>query len=96
MTDREMIEARCAQEGMTIAGWKVTEDGDTAVLGRWSVATDEYEDDGLYLDDVGELTACVVGSEKFNNQRVCFAFTPEGYDTSDEVRDLTALEPDDG
>lgn len=93
MTDKEMIEARCQSEGLTIKEWTETDDGDTAKLGRWVVATDEFDGDGLYHDDEGDLTACVVGSEEFHNRRVHFSFTADGYDTGNEVRVLAALEP---
>lgn len=92
MTNREMIEERCKREGLTIQGWSETEDGDTASPGRFLVVTPEYEDDGLYEGDSGELAACVVGAEKFGNRRVCFTFSPEGYDSGEEVHDLSVLD----
>lgn len=93
MTDREMIEARCKQEGLTIQTWRDTEDGETALLGRFAVTSNDYEDDGLYESDKGEVSACVVGAEQYNNRRVSFSFTPEGYDSGNEVRDLFVLDP---
>lgn len=95
MTDREMIESRCGQEGLSIRGWSVTEDGDTASLGRFTVTTADFDDDGLYEGDTGELTACIAGSDKYHNRRVVFSFTAEGYDEGNEVRELYALDPAD-
>lgn len=91
-----MIESRCASEGLTIKGWSETEDGDTAALGRFTVTTPDYDGDGLYEGDVGELTANVVGSVKYANRRVAFEFTPDGYDGGVDVPDLTALDWADG
>lgn len=91
MTDREMIEARCNSEGLTITGWSDTDDGETAALGRWTVLTNDYEDEGFYEGDNGDLTACVVGAEEYNNRRVAFTFTPDGMDSGLEIRDLAIL-----
>lgn len=93
MTNREMIEERCRREGLTIKSWKDTDDGETAVLGAFLVSTPDFDDDGLYEGDAGELTAVVVGAEQYGNRRVCFSFTPEGYDGGNEVRELSALDP---
>lgn len=90
-----MIEQRCEREGLAIKSWETTDDGETAVLGRFVVATGEYDDDGLYEGDEGVLTACVVGAEQYGNQRVLFSFTADGYDGGNDVRDLSALEPAD-
>lgn len=96
MTDRELIEARCSREGLTIQGWdEESENGLTAKLGRYTVVSPGHEDDGLYEGDDGELTACVVGAAQYNNQRVNFSFTAEGYDEGNDVRDLLVLEPAD-
>jgi hypothetical protein len=92
--ERKMIEEACKREGLTIQGWDPDhENGLTAKLGRYTVTTPDYDDDGLYEGDEGNLTACVVGSEQYNNQRVEFTFIPEDYDSGPEVSDLTALEP---
>lgn len=93
MTNKVMIDARCAQEGLSIQGWTETEDGDTALLGRFTVISNDYEDDGIFDGDVGELTACVVEAEKYNNRRVCFSFTADGYGEGNEIHDLYALDP---
>lgn len=93
MTDKEMIEARAEQDGLAIRGWdEAHENGLTAKLGTYRVTTDDYEDDGLYSGDEGELTACIVGAEQYGNRRVSFSFTMEGYDEGNEVRDLYALD----
>lgn len=89
---RKLIEARCQREGLTIRGWETTEDGETAKLGRYVVVTGSFEDHGLYQDDVGELSACVVGSVEFGNQRVHFSLTADGYDEGNEVQELSAVE----
>lgn len=93
MTDRERIEQRVEREGLSVRAWTVTDDGDTARLGRFTVATDEAEDEGLYYGDAGELSACVVGAAEYRNQRVSFTFTPDGFDVGLEIEDLAALEP---
>lgn len=92
MNNREMIEARCEQQGLRILSWSDTEDGETALLGKFVVTTDEEEDYGLYVDDEGILTACVVGAEQYGNRRVCFSFITEGRDCGEEVHDLSALD----
>lgn len=94
MTDKEMIEARCQQEGLTIQGWdEEHENGLTAKLGRYTVTTDDYEEAGFYIDDEGDLSACVVGSEQFGNRRVSFAFTPDEMDMGNDVSELSILDP---
>ncbi len=96
MTNREMIEACCQQEGYSIKSWIDDEDdGETAVLGRFEVNTADYDNDGLYNGDAGELRACVVGAEQYGNRRVCFSFKPDESDGGVEVRDLFALDPED-
>lgn len=96
MTDKEMIEQRCQKEGLPIQGWdEENENGLTAKLGSFTVVTDDYADDGLYIDDEGTLEACVVGAEEYHNRRVSFSFKTEGMDSSNEVRDLLALDPTD-
>lgn len=92
MTDKEMIEAACARQGFKILSWTNTTDGDTAVLGGFTVGIED-ESDGLYEGDEGDLAACVVGAEKYGNRRVCFTFCPEGHDEGQEVRDLSCLDP---
>lgn len=91
-TDQELIEARCKQEGLTITGWAETDDGETALLGRYLVSTPDYDADGLYEGDEGVLSACVVGSTQYGNRGVSFSFTPEGYDGGVDVSDLWALD----
>jgi hypothetical protein len=94
MEDRERIEAHCSQHGLKIDGWKEDdENGLTAQLGRWEVVTDEYDDDGLYAGDEGNLTASVVGGAKYGNQRVHVGFTPDESDGAIEVHDISALDP---
>jgi len=94
MEDRERIEAHCATEGLKIVGWRDDAvDGVTALLGRWVVITDDYEDQGLYLEDEGELSAVVVGAAEYHNQRVHIGFKPDGTDAADEVPDMSALDP---
>lgn len=92
MTNREMIEAACKRHDLKILEWATTEDGLTAKLGRFLVVHDEYEDDGLLVDDEGELVAEVVGAEEFNNRRVAFTFTADDFDGGLEVPDLDILE----
>lgn len=92
MTEREMIEDACKRQDFTIQEWdEEHENGLTAKLGRYTVVTPDYEDDGLYEGDEGELTACVVGAEQYHNQRVSFSFIPDGCDAGPDVRDLLAL-----
>lgn len=94
MTDREMIEKRCESEGLTIQGWdEQHENGLTANLGTYLVTTSDFEDDGLYEGDEGELSACVVGAAQYHNQRVSFSFMADGMDSGNEVRELYALDP---
>lgn len=93
MDNKEMIEARCQREGLTIQAWdEEHENGLTAKLGRYTVVTPDYEDDGLYEGDEGELEACVVGAVQYGNQRVSFSFIPDGCDGGPEVRSLYAVE----
>lgn len=94
MDVKERIEQAAAAQGLTIQSWKDDpDDGPTAVFGRYKVITDEYEDNGLYLDDEGELTATVVGAAQYHNERVHFGFTADDVEGAEEVRDLTALDP---
>jgi len=94
VTEREMIERACKEHGLTIQGWdEEHENGLTAKLGQYMVTTPDYEEDGLYEGDEGELTACVVGAAKYHNQRVSFSFIGEGMDSGNEVSDLFALDP---
>lgn len=94
MNNKEMIEARCKQEGLTINSWdEEHENGLTAKLGRFVVTTDDDEDYGLYSGDEGELEACVVGSEQYNNRRISFSFVPDGLDGGTEVHYLYVLDP---
>lgn len=92
MTNREMIEKRVEQKGYAIQEWRETEDGDTAILGRYVVVSEDEEDYGIYLNDEGELAAVVVGSDEYRNRRVQFHFTADGFDSPNEVHDLSALE----
>lgn len=93
MTDRERIEEACNTQMLGIAGWdEDNDDGITAKLGRWVVVTPEYDDDGQYEGDVGELTACKVGAEKYGNERVVFSFTPDGTDGGIVIVDFSALD----
>lgn len=93
MTAKEMIEERCKKEGLTITGWSMTDDGESANLGRWAVTSNEDEDYCLYEGDEGELSACVVGAEQYHNRRVCFSFIAEGMDEGNEVHSLSMLDP---
>lgn len=86
-----MIEKKLETVGYHAEAWKDTDDGPTAVLGRFKVI-EENEDQGLYMDDEGEVTACVVGAPQYGNERVHFTFTPEGYDSGTEA-DLFSLDP---
>jgi hypothetical protein len=92
--NRTDIERAAASNGFKVAEWRDTDDGDTAVMeGSFVVVNDEYEDDGLYSGDEGELSACIVGAPQFFNERISWTFITEGYDEGNEVRDLTVLEP---
>lgn len=94
MTDKEMIEERLQSEGLTAQSWvEDTENGLTAKLGRYQVVNDDEEDYGLYAGDEGELSACVVGSAQYGNQRVSFSFTLDDNDEGSEVHSLSVLEP---
>lgn len=92
---REMIEEACRGWGFTIDDWGKDEDDRVeATLGRWHTIEDD-EEAGLFADDDGVLTASVVGGLEYNNERVSFAFTPDGMDSGMEVRSPDMLEPAD-
>ena len=92
MTDKERIEEFAKHNGFTVLDWREDpDDGLIGVLGRFRVI-EEDEDRGLYADDEGELSACVVGAEKYGNQRVALSFTADGYDAGNDVRDPSLLE----
>ncbi len=94
MDDKTRIEQAISSFGFVADAWFTDEDGKlTAALGTWMVRDDTYEDVGLYAEDVGELTAVVVGAEKYGNQRVMFNFVTEDNDEGNEVRDPLILEP---
>lgn len=93
MDEKALIEAAAARHGITILGWDQGEDGLEAQLGRYVVLNNDYEEDGLYENDEGDLTACVVGAEEHHNQRVSFALRLPDYDSSNEVKDLDVLDP---
>ena len=93
MTEREMIEAAVNGQGFSVKSWvEDPDDGITGVLGRFQVI-DEDEDRGIYDGDEGEVRACVVGSEKYRNQRVYFSFMTDGTDVGNELVDFSLVDP---
>jgi hypothetical protein len=92
MTEQDMIARYAESHGFTVRGWRDDEEnGLTAELGRFRVIEDD-EDRGLYVDDEGRLEACVVGAAEYGNQRVALSFTPDGYDSGNDVYDASVLE----
>lgn len=90
--DCKMIRDAARRHGFEVAEFYEHEDnGLTGKLGRFRVIEGD-DDRGLYEGDEGELEACIVGAVKHNNQRVSFGFTPDGYDSADEVWDFDLLE----
>jgi hypothetical protein len=86
VTNHELIEQECERQMLLVESWdEEHENGVTAILGRWRVYHDEYADQGFYVDDEGVLSACVVGSEQYGNQRVSLSFMPSGMDGGVEV-----------
>jgi hypothetical protein len=78
---------------LVAAEWRDGEDGREAVLKyRWGVI-EEDEDEGLLEGDEGTVTASVVGSPKYGNERVWFGFTADGLDSPVECRPLENVDP---
>lgn len=88
-----MIEKHCAQNGYTVRDWVTEDERPEAVLGRYEVVSDDYEDEGIYLGDTGTVTVAVVGAPEYHNQRVILTFTADGVDGGEEINDLSALDP---
>jgi hypothetical protein len=82
---KTLIQARLDREGYAAKEWREGEDGLEAVIGRFVIVEDD-EDRGLYSGDEGPLTACIVGSPEYHNERILFAITPEGQSGALEVR----------
>src|SRR4051812_30868100 len=89
--DRDMIQEHAESRGLTVREWTTTLDGETAILGRFRVI-EEDEDNGLFQDDEGPLTAIVVGAREYGTERVSYGLTPDGCDSPNDVRDLDAVE----
>ncbi len=62
------------------------------MVGRFRVLEDD-DDNGLAIGDEGELSACVVGLEKHDNERIFFGLKIDGMIDPNEVTDLLMLEP---
>jgi uncharacterized cupin superfamily protein len=93
MTDREMIESVVASNGFTVERWdEEHENGLTAIIAGTFTVLEDDEEHGLYEGSEGVLEVCVVGSEEHRNRRVAFSLLEEGYDSSNEVSDLSLLE----
>lgn len=91
--EKNMIDRAVARAGFSVSEWREDpEDGLTGVVGRFVVVTDD-DDNGLYSGDEGELAACLVGAAQYDNQRVAWQFTADGYDGACDVSDLDLLEP---
>lgn len=63
-----------------------------ADFGLWEVSVAEGTATASF-GEVGRLTAEVVGAKMFNNERVAFFFTPEGFEGGEEVVPGEQLEP---
>lgn len=91
-----MIESHIQSTGYTVQEWRNDEDYSVpravAYIGRFEIIEDD-EDNGLYSGDEGDLTATVVGAAEYQNERVAFSFTPDGYDTGTDVPDLSLVDP---
>lgn len=79
-----LIQARLDRAGMVAHEWRDGDDGTEALLGRYAA----FEDDdsaGLYEGDEGELSAYVVGAQRYHNERVMFGLQVDGTDCAIEV-----------
>lgn len=98
MEDRERIEQALKARGWVVEKWREAgADGRLEAVvnpGRF-VVIEADDSNGLYEGDEGELSATVVGAERFGNQRVAFTFTPDDYEPGEgnEVSDLSLLDP---
>lgn len=94
MDNKTRITEAAEAQGFTVSEfYEHPDNGLTGKVGQFEVVNDEYEDDGLYLGDLGELEASVVGAAQYRNERVSFTFIAEGNDAGSEVRDFSCLDP---
>jgi hypothetical protein len=90
--DVDFIVAELGRQGIAVKRWDIDEDGDVfAGLGR-AVVVREDEYNGLFLGDVGELRASVVGAERYGNRRVSYGLLNEEVESVYTVEDLDSVE----
>lgn len=87
-----MIEAAVSGQGMTVQEWNAEDGRPVAVLGRYRATADD-EDNGVFEDMEGVMTATVVGAAQYHNERVWFGWRKDGMDTAVEARDPMDFEP---
>jgi hypothetical protein len=88
--EKKMIEAGVIAQGLSVKEWRDDpEEGIVGVIGRFRAIEDD-DQEGIYVDDEGDLEASVVGAQQYNNERVAFVFKADGMDGA-EVRNLGAL-----
>lgn len=92
---RDMIEKRLDDEGYIAESWREGDDGLEAVVGRFEATSDTGTMGSIFAGERGELTACVVGAQQYNNEHVMFSFTADDTEGGDEITDLSVLEPTD-
>jgi len=82
-----MIQEELDLQMLAIQGWRLGEGDEPEALlkGRW-VVIEEDEDAGLFGGDEGTVTASVVGSPKYGNERVFLGFTADGTESPVECR----------
>lgn len=92
--ERVMLDQALANM-FTVERWAEDgEDGLTAHINGTFTVLDDDDEAGLCSGDSGKLSACVVGTAEYGNQRVMFWFVNADYDYGDgnEVRDLSTLD----
>lgn len=80
MDEQQKVEQGATAQGLTVQSWGQDDDGIFALLGRFVVDEDVDEEMGPFAGDEGELTASIVGSPAYGNERVAFFLRCEGMD----------------
>jgi hypothetical protein len=91
---RKMIQADIDRRMFTAHDWLFNEDEGRIIasLGRFTVIDDD-EDKGTYAGDEGELTAMVVGSQEYGNERVDYSILIDEYHDEPSDVDINNVDP---